>query len=335
MISVCIPIWNVEKTIEATITSVFNQTIDDYEILVVDDRGSDNSMAIIHKLQNGPRGDKIRVIQHSTNLSLGTVRNTCITYARGEYIYFLDGDDILLPDCLEVLLSEIEKDNYDFVAGSVECRYDDGSRAKQLEISNRYQLSKTVLNSKSQIVDYALIHGGVYIPVWNKLYRHSYIEKNKIRALDGIFTEDEYFSFQVYLTSNKCSLLNKVTYIHYKRRLKKLDLTHAHCVQKANDYLKIAEAERRFIRDYEHESFYWDVAWRIFLLHYGEFARRLKSKNYSKSVPRYVLRYLRKEPIPFSQKIRYPFKYLQFYCKYVVSLANPSKYRIVIPRIND
>ena len=100
------------------------------------------------------------------------------------------------------------------------------------------------------------------------------------------------------------------------------------------DYIIITSYERQYITAFEDDSQYWDVAWRLFLLHNGEFARRLKSKTFAKCVPRSVLRYLSKIPIPLRQKIRYPFRFLRFYFKYIVSLVNPSKYRIVIPRIN-
>ncbi len=334
MISVCIPVWNVEKTIAATIQSVLNQSLNDFEIIVVDDRGSDDSIAIVKGFQNQPQGDKIRIIQHDENRSLGTVRNTCIENALGEYIIFLDGDDLLMPDCLQILLHEIETDEYDFVVGSVECRYEDQSIARELEAFNKYRLKKIELNTHKEIVNYALLQGGIYIPVWNKLYRRSFLVDNRIRAIDGIFTEDEFFSFQVFLKSNKCKLIEKITYIHYKRRVKITNKTREHCIKKTQDYITIANMERQYIRGFEDDPLYWDIAWRLVLLHKGEFAKRLQSQNYVEYVPGPVIRFLKKNPIPYRQRIKYPTRYICFLTKYIQSCLFPDKYRIVIPRIN-
>lgn len=239
MISVCIPVWNVEKTIAATIQSVLNQSLTDFEIIVVDDRGSDDSIAIVKDFQNQPQGDKIHIIQHDVNRSLGTVRNTCIDNALGDYILFLDGDDLLMPDSLQILLHEIETDEYDFVVGSVECRYEDQSIARELEAFNNYRLKKIELNTHNEIVNYALLQGGVYIPVWNKLYRRSFLVDNRIQAIDGIFTEDEFFSFQVFLKSDKCKLIEKITYIHYIRRTKITNKTREYCIKKCRIILQL------------------------------------------------------------------------------------------------
>lgn len=334
MISVCIPAWNVEKTIAATIQSVLNQSLNDFEIIVVDDRGFDDSMAIVKDLQNQPHGDKIRIIQHDVNRSLGTVRNTCIDNACGDYIFFLDGDDLLMHDCLESLLHEIETDDYDLVVGSVECRYEDQTIARELESFNKYRLKQLVLNNHNDIVNYALIQGGVYIPVWNKLYRRSFLQENRIRAIDGIFTEDEFFSFQVFLKSNKIKLIEKTTYVHYKRRLKISNNTPEYCIKKMQDYLKITYMERRYIEEFEEDSQYWSIAWRLVLLHKGEFAKRLQSPKYADCVPASVIRFLKKNPIPYRQRIKKPAKYLMFLYKYFLSCLLPEKYRIVLPRIN-
>lgn len=334
MISVCIPAWNVEKTIAATIQSVLNQSLNDFEIIVVDDRGSDDSIAIVKGFKNQPQGDRIRIIQHDVNRSLGTVRNTCIYNALGDYILFLDGDDLLMPDSLQILLHEIEADEYDFVVGSVECRYEDHSIARELEAFNNYRLRTIELNTHNEIVNYALLQGGVYIPVWNKLYRRSFLVDNRIRAIDGIFTEDEFFSFQVFLKSNKCKLIEKITYIHYKRRTKITNKTREHCIKKMQDYITITTMERQYIREFEADPLYWDIAWRLVLLHKGEFAKRLQSPKYVEYVPISVIRFLKKNPIPYKQRIKYLIRYLCFLKKYIQSCLFPEKYRIVIPRIN-
>lgn len=92
--------------------------------------------------------------------------------------------------------------------------------------------------------------------------------------------------------------------------------------------------ERQYIREFEADPLYWDIAWRLVLLHKGEFAKRLQSKKYVEYVPVSVIRFLKKNPIPYKQRIKYFIKYLCFLNKYIQSCLFPDKYRIVIPRIN-
>ncbi|MCM1168668.1 MAG: glycosyltransferase [Bacteroides sp.] len=335
MITVSIPIWNVQNTIERTIRSVFNQTYTNYEILVIDDKGSDNSMAIVETLQKThPQGRKIRIIQHQHNRSLGTARNSGIDNAYGDYIYFLDGDDIMLPDCLQKMIAYFDDPDLDFVAGSTECRRDNNLRAIDLENFNHYQLPSLRLLTQQEIVKYALIQGRVYIPVWNKLYRLSFLRAANIRAIDGIFTEDEFFSLQTYLSANKCILTKEITYIHYKTQKNK-QKTNQYIKQKIQDYLEITRRERALLAKYEQYPFYWDVAWRIYLLHYGEFAQRLKKTPYNKFVSKKTLHYLSQNPIPHLQRLRHPIHYINFFLKFLTTKLLHKKYKITIPRIND
>ena len=102
--SVIIPIYNKADTIADAIASVYSQTIDDYEIVAVDDGSKD---ALIEALAD-LRSPKLRLI-HQENGGVSVARNTGLSYAKGEYICFLDADDLWKPNHLEVLHNLIEK----------------------------------------------------------------------------------------------------------------------------------------------------------------------------------------------------------------------------------
>lgn len=118
MISVVIPLYNKEKQIANTLRSVFAQTYTDYEIIVVNDGSTDNSVAVVESLNN-PR---IRLI-HQKNAGVSAARNRGIEEARGEYIALLDGDDEWKPRYLETIFNLIKKypecdvfaTNYEFI----------------------------------------------------------------------------------------------------------------------------------------------------------------------------------------------------------------------------
>lgn len=105
-ISVIIPLYNKEKVIFNTVTSVLNQTYKDFEIIIVDDGSTDNSIESISKIKD----NRLRVLSKD-NGGVSSARNFGLKNAKSEYIYFLDADDLILPDCLSSYAELIEKYN--------------------------------------------------------------------------------------------------------------------------------------------------------------------------------------------------------------------------------
>lgn len=103
MISVVIPLYNKEKSIKATLHSVFAQTYTDYEVVVVDDGSTDNSLSVIREKVCELEWEQIKII-HQENEGVSAARNRGIIEAQGEYIAFLDADDLWAPDYLETLM---------------------------------------------------------------------------------------------------------------------------------------------------------------------------------------------------------------------------------------
>ena len=107
-ISIVIPIFNVENYITACIHSVMNQDYTgEIECLLIDDCGTDNSILLAEECISTNRRPNIhfRIIHHQRNRGLSAARNTGIDAATGEYIYYLDSDDEITPDCIEKLVS--------------------------------------------------------------------------------------------------------------------------------------------------------------------------------------------------------------------------------------
>lgn len=100
LVSVIIPMYNAEKTIETSINSIFNQTYKDYEIIIINDGSKDKSKEIVEKIINNNKDKKILLI-NKENGGVSSARNFGIKNANGEYIAFLDSDDEWLPEKLE------------------------------------------------------------------------------------------------------------------------------------------------------------------------------------------------------------------------------------------
>ena len=103
MISIIIPLYNKETSVEQSIRSVLNQTYQDFELIVVDDGSTDNSLDVVRQIQD----DRILIIEQE-NGGPSKARNTGVQYAQGEWIVFLDADDELLPDALQIMKEAIK-----------------------------------------------------------------------------------------------------------------------------------------------------------------------------------------------------------------------------------
>ena len=120
LVTIGIPVYNVEPYIEKCLISVLNQTYQNLEILVVDDLGTDNSMQIVFDLQQSHyRGYMIKVIRHSQNKGLGEARNSVINQAQGKYVFFIDSDDYIEPHTIELMLEQAEIYRTDVVIASL------------------------------------------------------------------------------------------------------------------------------------------------------------------------------------------------------------------------
>ena len=111
-VSIIIPIYKVEQFIEDCLRSVYNQSYKNLEIILVDDCTPDDSMLIARNFVSKkelPKGMEIKFLSHKKNRGLSAARNTGIDAATGDYIYFLDSDDELSPDCISLLAEPLKK----------------------------------------------------------------------------------------------------------------------------------------------------------------------------------------------------------------------------------
>lgn len=122
LISIIIPAYNAEKTIEKCINSIASQSYKNIEIIVINDGSKDNTEEIIKKMQNND--SRIKVIQQE-NSGAPVARNHGMTYAKGKYILFFDSDDILKDKALEIMYNEIEASEADLVIGNLEIKQND------------------------------------------------------------------------------------------------------------------------------------------------------------------------------------------------------------------
>lgn len=212
-VTIAIPIYQVEEFIENTMNSALSQSFQSIEYLIIDDCGKDNSLNIIKDIKhNHPRGENIHIIKTDKNSGIAVVRNLAIDHAKGKYLYFLDGDDEISKDCVELLHNYISKYNVDFVSASyqrIELNGHVTSRKyDELHINQPNLLAK--LHYKSQS---SLLHG----TMWNVIFDIHWLRKNNIKCNPGTLHEEPDFLIQLITHTNSCYLLPNITY-YYKLR---------------------------------------------------------------------------------------------------------------------
>lgn len=188
-VSVIIPVYNVEKYLEKCVDSVLNQTLKDVEILVINDGSTDNSQKIIEKLvRKAPH--KIKAFTKE-NGGLSSARNYALDLACGEYIAFLDSDDYLDNDYLEVLYVEGKKHNSDMVCSGQRKVTEDGKVLATIS----YPIDK----NPNTIARRLNISG--------KIYKKDYIEKNHMRFAVGKTYEDDPFNLVMFFLTKNLRIL--------------------------------------------------------------------------------------------------------------------------------
>lgn len=223
LISIIIPAYNVESYIEETILSVKNQTLSNWELIVVDDGSTDNTYSVICKAVESIQ-QNVTILQQE-NRGQSAARNAGMEKASGVYIYFLDSDDRLTKNALSVLYTLAKQYELDAVFFSATAFADDLQAAgnekatkKRIVEYERY-CDRGVENlqiSSGREAFTAMVNNNNYIPsVPFTLYNHSLLEDKHF--VDGILFEDNPFTMEILLDSKRVGIINEKL---YERRIR-------------------------------------------------------------------------------------------------------------------
>ena len=198
-VSVIVPFYNVEGYIEKCLETLVNQTLEDIEIILVNDGSKDRSIEIVNKfLEAYP--DKL-VYLEKENGGLSDARNYAIPYAKGEYIAFLDSDDYVEKDMYQKMYELAKKENSDMVECDFYWEYPDKLK-KDVGV---------IYNGKKEMLE------KVRVVAWNKLIRREILEKTEVKFPKGYRYEDVEFTYKLVPFIEKVSFLKKPC-VHYIQR---------------------------------------------------------------------------------------------------------------------
>lgn len=210
LISIIIPAYNSEDTILRCVNSALNQSYANCEILIVNDGSTDKTANLVQEKYSD--SNKVKLISQ-INSGVSSARNTGINEASGEFIFFLDSDDELPLDSIQLLYNAQRQSKAEMVVG----RYSDGSESEKAIISGGHLFA-----GKSEMTDYLALNqsetGLCKIQPWGKLYVHKVIDENNIRFDETIsLGEDTIFTIDYLHHIDSIQTVNSIVYFYYER----------------------------------------------------------------------------------------------------------------------
>lgn len=212
LVTLTMSLYEAERFIENTLLSALNQTYPNIEYVIVDDKGSDNSITILKNvIEKHERGKAVRIIDHKYNKGNGAARNTGIKEAHGEYIMFMDDDDILLPNAVECLVQYMLEYPVDFIAAGYEQRLFSSG-----ELLTQYKYKPTIISKPEKLSVANLRYVQKYrmiVAPWSKIYSLKFLLDNNIYCIPNAHAEDPAFFFQIICKAKTCRFVQEVLYI--------------------------------------------------------------------------------------------------------------------------
>lgn len=209
LVSIIIPVYNKEKYLDKCIQSAVNQDYNKIEIIIINDGSKDNSEKIINEWVK--KDKRIKYLSQE-NKGVSCARNKGISISKGEYIFFLDADDILTENAITSLVQYINGINPDIIIGNFYEKRNNQIIKKQETKNKLYKGSDLYLTNT--ILDMFVTNHRYMATAGNKLYNINFIKKNEIMFKDNVIAEDRLFNLMCYVNNPKIYVVNEYTYIY-------------------------------------------------------------------------------------------------------------------------
>lgn len=249
-ITIAIPCYNGENTLERCVDSILQQTYDYFELLIIDDGSKDKTPQIADKISL--RDDRIRVI-HQENRGLSASRNRAIQEAKGTFVSFIDSDDTICPDYISKLYQAVMENDADLAV----CQYYTDKKKgldNGIHIISKKDMYKEILVPQRFIAAFA----------WNRLYKVEVIRDNGLLYDEKIYgNEDELFNFQYLEVCGKIAIVEKELY-HYIINDNSIMFSRGYnpkriLANKAYEYMLNAAKDKEYYKDVQVAAMWYNL----------------------------------------------------------------------------
>lgn len=242
-VSIIIPIYNSEKYLYQCLNSLIYQTIQDIEIICVNDGSSDNSSLILNEFS---KKDNRIIILNQENKGQSSARNLGLKHAKGEYIGFLDSDDYAKIDMYEKLYNLAISNSCDIAMCSITTLNEKTQDINSFDPYLSLNIFPKRLESKtfhySSCKDFLF---RICVVPWNKIYKSSFLKEKNIKFAQNLSFEDNLFCLEALIKSDKISILKEPLVIY--RLFSDTSVTFGSNDKKKLDYFKILDLERNLL----------------------------------------------------------------------------------------
>jgi glycosyltransferase involved in cell wall biosynthesis len=206
-LSIIVPVYNVSKYIEECLISLVAQNLSNYEIIIVNDGSTDNSLEICKKFATKY---KYTTIITQENRGLGAARNFGISYAKGKYLGFVDSDDYIKEDMFSTMLNAALKDDLDMVLCDIEMYFEVMRKSKIINIG----LDENTIYCGDELLK-QFLQKKIHAFAWNKIYKRHLFDD--IKYEEGVYYEDVYPMFNILCKVKKAKTVNLPFYVYRQR----------------------------------------------------------------------------------------------------------------------
>ena len=271
-ISVIIPTYNTEQYIKECIDSILNQTYQNFEIIIINDGSTDNTLEVLNSIKD----ERIRVITIE-NSGQGVARNLALKEATGDYIAFIDSDDFIEPVTFEVALNRILQDDSDLVY--FDWKYYYQKTGKYAYVSKEDFFHKKVLEQDECKELLKIQH---YFTV-NKLYKKSFLLENDVKYGERYIYEDVPFWVKVSMKAKKVSLIQSPLY-SVRTNETSTTKSNLNTDRHVNGFIKAFDESIVEIKEEKHKYYFLNYMMNKFLLYYNKRTPRKLKKSFGREV---------------------------------------------------
>lgn len=277
MISIIIPVYNAAEYLEETVQSVLNQDYREFEIILVNDGSKDNSLEICQKLKDSD--ERIKIINQD-NSGVSTARNNGMNAAKGEYVLFIDADDLLEKDMLSTLYNKAIETDADIVSCGAAIVKDGVIIREEFGTNKQYEYTN------EEALKFFLIGSKVNIGVWTKLFKKSLIEGISYRK-DIRINEDKLYIFEALMNADKYIVYDVSKYNYIQREssaTRTFDERWFDTIDVADEMLEIIKKEKRDLQFWAEINQVKVYYWLLLMMYRNKTSLKEYANQYKRTV---------------------------------------------------